>query len=459
MFTVLLDAPSSPLSRIQIAKLGDFTDPRYGEFSITGENVANWQRNLSKMPGGEALIDFEHRSERKPRDSSAAGWITGIDLDGDKVMADARWTSKGKSAIKDEVYRFLSPVFGPTTVENETLDDALPSVALTNKPFLGSMPAVCLATDERVSEALDEDPAARFYTRALDGELGELAGALVMLDVDQAERDQAVKEDNALPDGSYPIRNVKQLKAAAILAASKHGNWKAAQTLIKRRAKELGVALNTLAGFGDSTPAKALDATADSRPPMDKDTLKLLGLPEDADDAKILDAVTALKATADKPAEPADIKTLDQLASDEGKVVLDQAAFTKIQLEAAQGAAAAKQLHEQTFDHAFGKALDERKVSPGEKDTLHKVYELDADIALKLMDERQAIVPEAPIGNPAIELDLDAPADAGEVAAAGLHPGSHETYRQVQAELKRLDLPQSKFTDTYMKMLDDGALR
>ena len=55
--------------------------------------------------------------------------------------------------------------------------------ALTNKPFLTSMPAVCLASDERVSEAIDEDPALRFHGRALDGEYGDHTRALVLLDV------------------------------------------------------------------------------------------------------------------------------------------------------------------------------------------------------------------------------------------------------------------------------------
>jgi hypothetical protein len=71
------------------------------------------------------------------------------------------------------------------------------------------------------------------------------------LSVTQAERDAAHAEGNSLPDKSYPIRNVKQLHSAATLAASHHGDWKAAQKLIRRRAKELGVDVNTLPGFGD----------------------------------------------------------------------------------------------------------------------------------------------------------------------------------------------------------------
>ena len=79
--------------------------------------------------------------------------------------------------------------------------------------------------------------------------LDDVSEVVVYLSVPQSERDKAKRADNSLPDGSYPINSVKQLKAAAFLAATKHGDWKAAKVLIKRRAKELGVDVTTLQGF------------------------------------------------------------------------------------------------------------------------------------------------------------------------------------------------------------------
>jgi hypothetical protein len=84
---------------------------------------------------------------------------------------------------------------------------------------------------------------------------------LVELSVTQAERDKANEAGNSLPDKSYPINTVKQLHSAAILAASKHGDYKAAQTLIRRRAKELGVDVNTLPGFGSSDDDEKMAAS------------------------------------------------------------------------------------------------------------------------------------------------------------------------------------------------------
>lgn len=57
-----------------------------------------------------------------------------------------------------------------------------------------------------------------------------------------AERMKAAKEGKALPDGSFPIRNLDELhKAMGLVGNGK--NPTAAKALIRKRAKELGVGL------------------------------------------------------------------------------------------------------------------------------------------------------------------------------------------------------------------------
>ena len=63
------------------------------------------------------------------------------------------------------------------------------------------------------------------------------------------------KEGKALSDGSYPIGDAEDLKNAATLAASGHGNVSAAKALIRKRAKELGVKVENLPGFGSEKSA------------------------------------------------------------------------------------------------------------------------------------------------------------------------------------------------------------
>jgi len=273
----------------------------------------------------------------------------------------------------------------------------------------------------------------------------------VLLDVSQAERDKAHAAGNSLPDKSYPINDAKQLHAAAILAASGHGDVTAAKKLIRRRAKELGVDVTTLPGFGPSSDGKALD----SRRPMDADTLiKALDLPEGADDQTILAAVSKLKA----PEADGDVKTLEQQAADEGKIVLDAATVSQLQLDAAAGAAAQKQLHQERFDTAFKAAVDARKTTPAERDTIHHFYELDADATLKMLDAREAIMPTAPIGQPVLELDLENPSQPEQALAAGRHPGAHENHRRILQKLKELDLGPDAYTKVMLDMGQKGQL-
>jgi hypothetical protein len=266
--TFLLDAPELPVSEIQIAKLGSYKDARYGDFAITEGDVAAWAKNLEKLPGGKALIDFDHLSDKPSphRRTEAAGWLTGITLQDGIPTGKIEWTPKGRSAIEEGRYRFFSPAYGDFRDESGTVhENVLTGGALSNKPFIGSMSQVTLASDENVKGALADDPASGLYQLALDGSLGEDVKTLA--GVTQDERDKAHAEGNSLDDKSYPIRNVGQLKAAITLAQSGHGDVAAAKKLIQRRAKELGREDLLPDGWGDGK-------TLDDAPPETTELLE-----------------------------------------------------------------------------------------------------------------------------------------------------------------------------------------
>jgi HK97 family phage prohead protease len=135
-------------------------------------------------------------------------------------------------------------VFDP---DNDGDDDSTPS---------GDSDHDYWSADGRQLKAIPPDPDGKQGKPLPDG--GKHAAVLVsyeLLSVPQAERDKAHAAGNSLPDKSYPINNIAQLHSAAVLAASHHGDWKAAQALIRRRAKELGVDVTTLAGFGEAKAA------------------------------------------------------------------------------------------------------------------------------------------------------------------------------------------------------------
>ena len=66
-------------------------------------------------------------------------------------------------------------------------------------------------------------------------------------DLNQGERRKLAKEGKALSDGSFPIRNVDDLKKARV-RAHQGGHPAAAMRLIKKRERELGVDLGPIGG-------------------------------------------------------------------------------------------------------------------------------------------------------------------------------------------------------------------
>jgi pyruvate/2-oxoglutarate dehydrogenase complex dihydrolipoamide acyltransferase (E2) component len=126
----------------------------------------------------------------------------------------------------------------------------------------------------------DNKVAASALAESLEVILSGLADQAIMLSAPAGEsaeeRRESASKGHALSDGSYPIPDKKHLHSAAVLAASKHGNWKAAQALIRKRARELGVDLSSLPGFGSGGKKdEKVAATA-----MDE-LVHLTGLPED----------------------------------------------------------------------------------------------------------------------------------------------------------------------------------
>jgi len=108
--------------------------------------------------------------------------------------------------------------------------------------------AMCARSDKRVK--------ATQLARSLDVMLAGRPGTDISLvtltppSETAAGRRKEAAAGHALPDGSYPIPDVKHLHSAATLAASGHGNVSAAKALIRKRARELGVDVNSLPGFG-----------------------------------------------------------------------------------------------------------------------------------------------------------------------------------------------------------------
>lgn len=110
--------------------------------------------------------------------------------------------------------------------------------------------AMCARSDKSVKAA----QLANSLTVMLSGRVGQDVALVTLTPPSETAegRKKAAGKGHALPDGSYPIEDKKHLHSAAVLASSGHGNASAAKALIRKRARELGVDVNSLPGFGGS---------------------------------------------------------------------------------------------------------------------------------------------------------------------------------------------------------------
>ena len=360
--TVLLDAPGTPVTRTQIAKLGSFKDKRYGEFQITAADVKDWQAGLARLPGQRAAIDLDHSADRPQpfRSTEAAGWITSVDLEGDKVMASTEWTPLGEKAITEKRYLFFSPTYGPHSDETGAKhENVLTGGALTNRPFLG-MPMVTLASEGTLQTALDREDTRQFLLDAITSK----------------QRDNLDTSDFAIPaQRAYPIHDLAHARNALARVAQNGTGAEQAQvkTAVYKRYPEL-------------------KPVADSRRSMELTTeiLTALSLDTEADEAKVLDAIKALS----KPAP-----TLEQLAKEKGVKVLDSDAHAKLLADHERVKTLedtvktlAEERAEEKFTTAWKGALEKGYVKDEPRDQHHKVFTLDNDLGLAMIEALPPLV-------------------------------------------------------------------
>ncbi len=102
-------------SVVTITRTGKFFDPRYGHFEISTTMLQSMVNNFNKgVFGQDIFIDKAHN----PSDG-AAGTITRLFLDGNKLRGEVAWTPFGQELIEKKGYRYLSAEFIENFVSNE----------------------------------------------------------------------------------------------------------------------------------------------------------------------------------------------------------------------------------------------------------------------------------------------------------------------------------------------------
>lgn len=199
-----LKEPNSKASEsevvIVVGVVGEWHGHPNGSFKITTEDLKTIKENFDKQQT-EIVIDYEHQT-LYGTEAPAAGWISELMIEDDKLLAKVSWTEKAAEYIKNGEYKYISPVYVFDSFDNKTnayIGIKLHSVALTNTPFLdelGEVHANKQNTQKEENMGKDTNPANAEDQKKPDAKGGDTANQ-AGADADLATENQKLKEQLA----------------------------------------------------------------------------------------------------------------------------------------------------------------------------------------------------------------------------------------------------------------------
>jgi phage I-like protein len=148
LLPVLLSTPAegqAASSWNQIARVGAWWDPRYGDFELSREDLAQMLTNFKHvfpLAPTELPMDYNHGTSKPdtPEKGKAAGWFKDMQLraNGDELWALIEWTAPAAAMIANKEYRFVSPTFAYDYkhTNGQELGTTLLAAAITNTPVI-----------------------------------------------------------------------------------------------------------------------------------------------------------------------------------------------------------------------------------------------------------------------------------------------------------------------------------
>lgn len=259
-YAVVTDAPTTlasegdvATSRVQIAKTGKFSDPRYGKFKITLDDFKTWIKNFNAIDRADGragiAVDVDHNPE-KGVSTEAAGWVVALDTVGNELWATVEWNTLGKELVADKRYLYLSPSYQHNYVDEfgKKYGTKLMGVALTNRPFL-TMATVTLSAsatfasfegdvEEATPPVPDSPPAMPELSTTILSKLGlgaDADEAAVLAAVDSLSKPAAPDTINLSEIAASQGMVILKADAATQLAADAAAGREAAKTLHQQR--------------------------------------------------------------------------------------------------------------------------------------------------------------------------------------------------------------------------------
>lgn len=145
------EIPADVPDWVMVARVGNWSGHPAGPERVTADLLHSaldyFDRHYHAL-GTDLVIDYHHGSVLavgKGQKAPAAGWIDRLELraDGAELWGHVKlWTTEARNAITAREYRYLSPTLRwnrPDPVTGAPVPLALPSVALTNTPFMTAL--------------------------------------------------------------------------------------------------------------------------------------------------------------------------------------------------------------------------------------------------------------------------------------------------------------------------------
>ena len=125
-------------SWITLTRVGQFNDPRYGDFEITHAMLAQMVANFdNRVLGQDVFIDVAH----KPDDGAAAK-VLRLSVEDGRLRALVEWTPFGVQSVKQRGFTYLSAEYHEAWTDNEKKQQhgcVLLGAGLTNRPVISQI--------------------------------------------------------------------------------------------------------------------------------------------------------------------------------------------------------------------------------------------------------------------------------------------------------------------------------
>jgi phage I-like protein len=126
----LVEAPDY----IMVLPLGYISSEK-GDFVVDKESFQMIQNHMQRR-AIDIVIDYEHQTLNGTQ-APAGGWIKNLLLKENGIYAKVEWTDKAKDYLRNNEYRYLSPVVLVRKKDHKA--SQLHSIALTNTPAINGM--------------------------------------------------------------------------------------------------------------------------------------------------------------------------------------------------------------------------------------------------------------------------------------------------------------------------------